>query len=487
MYPEKSFNKIRLTLLVIFIALQFVALSQGYVQQNRFTEANAGITVMTTNKSNDLLVCGDEKGNIYLRKLSDGIMIRKLSSHGNAVNTIKFNSTGKLMISSTIDGEIKIFDFEKDKIIQGIYSPDYNGISFVLFSIADGFIYFNSKNKLFKTRSDLTQNVMLIAEYTDSLRDAVITTDRNSLILATGNQLKVINTRSDISRQEISTGAASIEKLTLLGDTLLASWSSDGIIRFWPYQLGQLAIQPSHWFKAGNPSQMNFSTDASLMVTGNIGNWARVWNPFTKIVKQELFGHDAKVVCSVFGEDEKTLYTASLDKTIISWEYQDKPVEQVYKASPVQQKPISVSPPVIASSPIDTAVPIVDVVMKEENVPSIIQGRTVTGTERVDVNTSSITIFVYDNSYLDGDTMSLFFNGTWILDHYGVTKKKFPVELKFKANTNNYLVLFANNLGKSPPNTAAVEINDGIKKRIFRLSSDLKSCSAINFIYKPEN
>jgi hypothetical protein len=50
-------------------------------------------------------------------------------------------------------------------------------------------------------------------------------------------------------------------------------------------------------------------------------------------------------------------------------------------------------------------------------------------------------------------------------------------------NTNNYLVLFANNLGKTPPNTAAIQFFDGKSERLFRLSSDLTTCSALNFLY----
>ncbi len=435
----------------------------------------------------DKLVYGNEKGNIFIRKLSDATLLETLSTHGNAVNTINFNSTGKLMISSTVDGEIKIYDFDKEKIIQGIYSPDYNGIRFVLFSIADGFIYFNSKNKLYKTRSDLSQSVNLVSEFEDSLFAAVITTDRNSLILATGNKLLVMNTRSDQLRQEITAGSSNIEYLTLLGDTLLASWSGDGIIRFWPYNYGQLAIAPSHWFKAGSPAPMNFSSDATLMVSGNTGNWARVWNPFNKVIKQELFGHSGKVNCSVFGEDEKSLFTASADNSVIQWNYSELPLSQTLTPAPPQIIPAIVPKPAAIQVTKDSIASVPDVIMTVENTPTMIQGRNVVGTEQVEVNSSSLTIFVYDNSYVDGDTMSLYFNGKWILDHYGVTKKKKPVDLQFKANTNNFLVLFANNLGKSPPNTAAVEINDGKRKRIFRLSSDLKSCSAINFIYKPEN
>ncbi|TAH43731.1 MAG: hypothetical protein EYC69_01765 [Bacteroidetes bacterium] len=477
----------RRILILPFFLLSLHLSGQGYQIQNTFKESSAAITAITKNKVLDRLVYGNEKGNIFIRKLSDATLLDTLTIHGNAVNTINFNSTGKLMISSTVDGEIKIYDFDKEKIIQGIYSPDYNGIRFVLFSIADGFIYFNSKNKLYKTRSDLSQSVNLVSEFEDSLFTAVITTDRNSLILATGNKLLVMNTRSDQLRQEITAGNSNIEYLTLLGDTLLASWSNDGIIRFWPYKVGQLAISPSHWFKAGSPALMNFSSDASLMVSGNTGNWARVWNPFNKVIKQELFGHKGKVNCSVFGEDEKSLFTASADNSVIQWTYSELPPIQTLIPAPTQSIPAVLQKPLAIAEIKDSIISVPDVIMTVENTPIMIQGRNVIGTEQVEVSSPSLTIFVYDNSYVDGDTMSLYFNGKWILDHYGVTKKKMPVDLQFKANTNNFLVLFANNLGKSPPNTAAVEINDGQRKRIFRLSSDLKSCSAINFIYKPEN
>lgn len=474
----------------ILITATFVcgkSASQIFVPDKIFTESQAAITALEVNSERDLLVCGDEKGNIILRNLADGSFVKSVAIHGNAVNFIRFNSTGKLMISSTNDGEIKIFDFEKDKVIQGIYSPDYNGLRFVLFSIADGFIYFNSTNRLFKTRSDLTQKVELVYSFEDSINDAVITPDRNALIISCGKTLKVINTRSDILRQELYTGESPAEHIRLLGDSLLVSWSTDGFIRYWPYSGGQLEIKPSYWFKAGIPATMNFSTDGALMVSGNTGSWARVWDPFKRTIRQELFSHEAKVTGSAFGKESTILFTAGQDRKVIRWIMTDD-TTKAEKLQAIKQQEIPVPVPLkpeIARS--DSQLIVQDVVMDEENTPAMIQGRQVSGTVRVEVQKPEMTIYVFDNSYFDGDTMSLFFNGKWILDHYGVTKKKKVVELQFLPNTNNYLVLFANNLGKSPPNTAAVEIDDGRTKRIFRLSSDLRTCSAINFIYNPED
>lgn len=463
-------------LLISFVAYSVLVSGQNYNVVQTLNDHAGGITVMTTDPVKKMLIAGDNKGNLYFYDLATSTLIRKVDANAAPVSQLRFNSNSDLLISATNDGEIKIFDFKKNKIIQSIYSPEYSGIRFVLFSIADGFIYFNGNNKLFKTRSDLSQTVNQIYNESDTLYDAVITNDRSSLIFTCGNIIKVLNTRTDNLRQEIKFGTSGIEHIALVKDTLLATWSADGTLAMWNYKLNQLAAEPIFFTKAGNPSPLTFSESGRLMCSGNIGTWARVWVPLEKQILQELFSHKDKVTSAAFGITDDILFTGSLDKTIIKWQKgTDKP--------PVIQKPITKQEVKIEPTPIPNAVPS-DVKMATENVPEIIKGRKVLSTEKIEVNVSQLKIYVYDNSYIDGDTMSLFFNGQWIVDHYGVTKKKHEVQLNFIENTNNYLVLFANNLGKSPPNTAAIEFDDGKRKYFYRLSSDLKTCSAINFFYK---
>lgn len=455
--------------------------AQEYRIFSEFNDEGSGITVMAMDPSRTRLICGDENGDISFRDIRDGKLIRKVKVHEAPVNSLSFNSNGRLMISSTKDGEIKIFDFNAGNIIQAVYSPDYSGIHFVLFSIADGFIYFNGDNRLYKTRSDLTQKVDKILEEEDTLYDAVITSDRSALIFSTGKLLKVLNTRNDMIRQEFQPGATKIEKLKLIGDTMLASWSNDGTINFWRFAYGQLDTHPLFWFKAGLPATMAFSDDGKTMAHGNIGSWARIWNPFDKKICQELFGHTATVTKAVFGLSNESLFTGGLDGKLILWK-KNYPSTEITSLTP---------PSKIAASDTGQRIPKLpfpdnDVVFNAENIPQTIQGRQVSNSETIVTGLPSISVFVYDNGYMDGDTMSLFFNGKWLLDHFGVSKKRKEVILNLLPNTNNFLVLFANNLGKSPPNTAAIVFNDGKTDRFFRLSSDLGKCSALNFIYRKD-
>lgn len=464
--------------LILFIVLITQHLfAQDYQPSIFFNHHDGGITTLISNRDKTLLVAGDSKGKIYLYDLTTNKLLKKIDAHTSPIANLKFNSNENLLISSTIDGEIKIYDFAKSQIIQSIYSPDYSGINFVLFSIADGFIYFNGNNKLYKTRSDLSQKVELIFEQTDSLYDAVITSNRNSLIFTCGNSIRILNTRTDHLKQEIKRGSVNIIKLAMINDSVLVSWSADGSIAFWKYLLDQLSYEPYFTLKAGQPSTMNFSKSGKLMCSGNVGNWARIWKLESKEIVQELFLHKAPVTSSIFGLTDDILFTGSLDGSIIKWQKGKVTSDSTFI------QPIKILSTVAAPTAVIPSTPN-GIKMAEGNIPSIIYGRSISSTELIQVNTPTINVNVYDNNYIDGDTMSLFFNGTWIVDHYGVTKKKHAISLNLLENTNNYLVLFANNLGKSPPNTAALEFDYNGKKFIYKLSSDLKTCSAINFIYK---
>lgn len=476
-----SFSKI--ISVFIFIVLSNNADAQLFKLASTISDLNSPVTCITLSFDGSMLITGDAEGSIVFRDSGSGKIIATEKVFNSAVDNMTFNSTGQLMIVSSRDGEIKIYDFEQKKFIQSLYSPDYSDMRFALFSIADGFIYFNGQGRLYKTRSDLTQPVVKIYECDSTITNAVITDDRSALIFTCGNTIKVLNTRTDHITQELSSSSSKIERLELSSGNILSTWSSDGFIVFRKYELNQLHTDLLLWFRAGITSKPAFSHDGNMMVTGNIGTWARIWKPFEKIIAQELFGHKDVVTNSVFSTDDQTLFTASNDKTIKVWKQK---VEEQKIEKPIADQvkvPDTLIAPVVSGSS-DSSMPTIG--LDKNNIPTHVGGRNVDKTTVVEVGDSVIDIFVFDNSTLDGDVMSLCFQNQWILTHYEVTKKKRKIIIQLKPDSNNYLVLFADNLGKTPPNTAAISFEQNGRSRIFRLESDLKMCSAINFIYKPK-
>ena len=97
------------------------------------------------------------------------------------------------------------------------------------------------------------------------------------------------------------------------------------------------------------------------------------------------------------------------------------------------------------------------------------------------VKQEQIVLQIWDNNKEDGDIISLKFNDTWILNNFLLTKQKYTIKLALKKK-DNQLLLFAENLGSIPPNTAAISIDDDDLVRTFMLNSDMSKSESVKII-----
>jgi WD40 repeat protein len=467
----------KLFLSFLFLFSFLISSAQLFKLANTVTDNNPPATILKLKPDGAFLVEGDEAGNLIFRNIHDGSIIKKITVHSTAINNIDFNSTGRLAVTSSANGEIRIYDFQQDRVLNR-HKVETANMRFAVFSIADGFIYYNTSNKLWKIRSFFGREPEELFVSSQPITTAIMTPDRNSIIFTSGNYIHVLNTRTDQVMQELYTGDATIEKLLLLADNALMSWSTDGTVREWTISVGQVVSPPISFFKAGPPSSVSFSFDNKWMATSNSGNWARIWNLKDKTIAQELFGHTAPITAHVFSADAGTLYSSSKDLSFKIWK------QKVDSLIPPPSVPKLVKKDtLIVTVPEPEPVVNKDVVMASADIPAKIMGREVKKSQTINAMHATLDIYVFDNGIIDGDTMSLFFNGNWLLKNFGVTKAKKKITLEFNKNSNNYLVLFAENLGRKPPNTAVIEYTDEKGMHIVRLSSDLSKCSAVNFIY----
>jgi hypothetical protein len=111
-------------------------------------------------------------------------------------------------------------------------------------------------------------------------------------------------------------------------------------------------------------------------------------------------------------------------------------------------------------------------------------GRNFEVQQKVDVNADLVNIKVWDRGTVDGDVITLYLNGEDILDNYTTSKSRKEITLHLKQGPN-YLVMYAVNLGKIPPNTASIEIEKGSQRKSVTVNSDMNKSGAIELIYKP--
>ncbi len=119
-------------------------------------------------------------------------------------------------------------------------------------------------------------------------------------------------------------------------------------------------------------------------------------------------------------------------------------------------------------------------------VPKSLKSRKVVKAKAIKVRSKELTFKYWDNGKeVDGDTISLNLNGQWIVKDQGLTREPIEVKATITEGDANYIMLYAMNLGKYPPNTAAITVWDGIKEQRVELRSDLRTCGALNIIFEP--
>ncbi len=118
--------------------------------------------------------------------------------------------------------------------------------------------------------------------------------------------------------------------------------------------------------------------------------------------------------------------------------------------------------------------------IKKNNIKDISKRKVVSSKEWT-VTNKKITLQIWDNNKEDGDIISLKFNGTWILSNFLLKKEKYKIELELKQK-DNQLLMFAENLGSIPPNTAAIAIDDNVLVRTFMLNSDMSKSESVKII-----
>ena len=105
----------------------------------------------------------------------------------------------------------------------------------------------------------------------------------------------------------------------------------------------------------------------------------------------------------------------------------------------------------------------------------------------IEVENVSVKVSLYDNGEIDGDSISLFYNGKLLLSHQRLSDK--PITLTINVDKDkmmNELVMYAENLGSIPPNTALMVVYDGPNRYEIRITSDLQKSGAIRFVHKSD-
>jgi hypothetical protein len=173
-----------------------------------------------------------------------------------------------------------------------------------------------------------------------------------------------------------------------------------------------------------------------------------------------------------------------------------KPVAKAPQRAPVKTKSPGTAkkePPAETKKKADTIVsqpsqPIV--VDKAVEKPKITIPATTRSRDNELVNTLIVTnedvvVRLYDNGEIDGDTISVYLDGKPVISNKGLSASPITLHLKMdEANPDHVLVMVAENLGRIPPNTSLMIVQDGEKRHQVSITSTEQKNAMVRFRYQ---
>jgi hypothetical protein len=104
----------------------------------------------------------------------------------------------------------------------------------------------------------------------------------------------------------------------------------------------------------------------------------------------------------------------------------------------------------------------------------------------IEVDSRSFRVDLYDNGQIDGDTISLYLNGKLMVSRQRLSTEAISLNITMTEDDNE-LIMYAENLGSIPPNTALMIVTVGDKRYEVNISSTEQTNGAVRFRYRSKN
>lgn len=100
----------------------------------------------------------------------------------------------------------------------------------------------------------------------------------------------------------------------------------------------------------------------------------------------------------------------------------------------------------------------------------------------IEVDEPSFKVELYDNGQIDGDTVSLYFNNMLVVSRKRLSTTPITLEIKIdRDRKDNELVMYAENLGAIPPNTALMVVTVKDKRYELNITSTEETSGTVRF------
>ncbi|MEL6578686.1 MAG: NB-ARC domain-containing protein, partial [Cyanobacteria bacterium J06621_12] len=242
-----------------------------------FAEAFGGIWSVAFSPDGEMLASGDTKGEIILRRVSDGQPICSFKGHTGWVVSLDFSPDGKTLASSSCDCTAKLWDVDTGQCLHTLREHEHEVWS----------VTFDPDGEMLATGCDDSKVRLWDVNTAKCLK--VLQEQVNC----------VLTVNFDLSGQKLVSG----------GD--------DAIIRLWDVETGEcLKIFEGH---EDGVRSLIFSPHSQQLISSSSDRTIRLWDIETGECLKIFEGHTNAILSVTFCSHTNTIASASMDQTIRLW------------------------------------------------------------------------------------------------------------------------------------------------------------------------
>lgn len=507
--------------------------AQKFEDHKAYSSGKGSITAVKYSPDGKQFASGNVNGMIIIRDSNSDELTHVLTEHTGEINSLSFHPDGRYLVSTAMDGMLKVWDLQTKKSVFSIQAPEKLNdgqapyYTFAYFSVdGQAMVFGGSEGEVYVNRP-LSNNTApgVISTYNSGYSCAdYYYSDGNYLALGSKQNIKILDYYTKKVLKVMKTCNGWVQDLKYNADgTQIGCLCDDGNFTVWNWETGE-KIKSWYATPPGPSTELSFSADGSYLVIGDSKNTPKVYDATTFQLLCTLDGHQKAVRSVDFHPKGKYIITGANDMMVKMWKWRQLfPNEQLPAAQDTPPEPVSPQPepapapppkpaapkivelpPLAANtnktqpsaptskpktrnvddspvqdiqSPLDT----VQLKYNSRGIPEQLGDRKINSGKKSFVYNNQIDVYIYDQEVEDGDSISLFFNGEWVLKNYAIRKIKRKITLDIDPNGDNYLIVYAHNLGKRPPNTVAVNIFNGKFESQLLLQSDMYRSDAISF------
>jgi WD40 repeat protein len=283
----------------------------------------AAITAIAMNPSGDRLVSGGLDQRIHLWNPQTGEHLRTLSGHTTDISSVALSPDGRYLASSSCrcpKSNVKVWDLGSGKLLHDRLGHKRSTRSVTI--DAAGRILCTGGNKI--KIWDLASGERLCTLGHTSVASCLAMAP-NGQLLASGSsdgKIKLWHPQSGELLRSINTQAGEVQALLITSDgQYVLSASADGALRLWELPLGRRVEKlAAH---TGPITSLTMTADSQWVVSGSVDGTAKLWHLPSRKRLVTVADHRAAVNAVAISQTGCTLATGSADGHVRLWRLGD--------------------------------------------------------------------------------------------------------------------------------------------------------------------